>query len=121
MGYTIQAVGIGLTVCSVWLRALRKITTNLTAFWGIVGILLIAAKAASPLSSRIEKPDAMGKQRFCFFGVWALMEGLTASLIFSRLAMKNQELSVQISLLLQEQEERLTRMDKMDEKNSFCN
>lgn len=104
MGYTIQAAGIILILSAVWLRAVRKMTTNLTAFWGIVGILLVTAKAVPSLSGRIEMLDAGGKQILCFFGAAVLIGGVIASLFFSQMAIKKQELSIQRSLQLQENE-----------------
>lgn len=88
----------------VWLRAVRKMTTNLTAFWGIVGILLVTAEAVPSLFDQIEMLDVGRKQILCFFGAVVLIGGVIASLFFSQLAIKNQELSIQLSLLLQEKE-----------------
>lgn len=121
MGYIIQAVGIEIILSAIWLRATQKLTANFTAFWGIFGILLCAAGAASPVSDWMNALNAGEKHVLFFSGAAILVGGFIASLSVSRLTLKNQELAIQLSLSLQENEEILAWLDEVNEKNSFCN
>lgn len=121
MRYIMQAAGLLTILSSVWLRAIRKITVNFAAFWGLTGTLLAAAGFFSPLYGRVEALDAERKRRLCFFGSLLLSAGFSASLIFSRLAVKNQELAVRLSLLRHENEQILAGLDEINEEDSFCN
>ncbi len=117
----LRALGLFTIALSVWLRALRKLTVDFTAFWGLTGTLLAAAGFFPPLYGRAESLDAERKRRLCFFGGLLLSVVFSASLILSRLAVKNQELAVRLSLLGHEKEQMLARLDEINEEDSFCN
>lgn len=117
----VQTIGMLMIISSVWLRAIRRITINLTAFWGIAGMLLITAGTASPLPGWIEKLDAGRKRILYLFGGIILAGGYIASLRLSWLTMKNQEQAIRLSLLAQENEQILAKLEKMNEENSLCN
>ena len=121
MRYVILAAGILLPPAAVWLRARRKLTVNLTAFWGITGIFLIIAGAVSPVFHRIITIFSSGKLLPFIIGIVILAAAFWISLRFSHLSIKNQEMAVQLSLLLQERTQMLAEMDKIDEKNFVCN
>lgn len=115
------AVGALAIIFAVWFRAVRKLTANLTAFWGITGILLVAAGTFAPLPDRAEVPER-DKKGFLYLCVGLLLPVFfLESLLFSGLAIKNQELAVRFSLLRHEEEQRLAVRDERNEKNSFCN
>lgn len=121
MRYIMQAAGLLTILNSVWLRAIKKITVNFAAFWGLTGTLLAAAGFFSPLYGRAEALDEEQRQRLCFFGGLLLSAGFSASLIFSKLAVKNQERAVRLSLLRHENEQILAGLDEINEEDSFCN
>ncbi|MCI8592045.1 MAG: DUF2304 domain-containing protein [Lachnospiraceae bacterium] len=121
MRYIVQAVGMLLILSVIWLRAVRRMTINHTTFWGIAGILLVAAGAIPPLSSWMETLDAGRRMVFYIFGAFALAGGVMASLDLSRLSVNEQELAISSSLSLHEESEILTGLDNMNEENSLCN
>lgn len=121
MRYVILATGVLLPPVAVWLRAIKKITVNFAAFWGLTGILLAVVGIFSPLSGRIEALDAGRKRYLCLFGGFLLSGGLFVSHIFSRLTVKNQELAIRLSLLRHEKEQILAGLDERNEEDSFCN
>ena len=118
MRYIVQAVGMLLILSVIWLRAVRRMTINHTTFWGIAGILLVAAGAIPPLSSWMETLDAGRRMVFYIFGAFALAGGVMASL---DLSVNEQELAISSSLSLHEESEILTGLDNMNEENSLCN
>lgn len=108
MKYMLQAVGILIVFSSVWLRAVRKLTINFAAFWGMTGILLAVVGIVSPLYGWIASLDAGRKQLLYFLGAIILTGGYTVSLRFSYLTMKNQEQAIRLSLLSQEKDEKIS-------------
>lgn len=121
MRYVILATGILLPPTAVWFRAIRKLTVDFAAFWGMAGILLAVVGIFSPLFDRIEALDAERKRQLCLFGGLLLSGGFFASLIFSRRAVQKQELAVRLSLLRHEKEQILAGLDGINEEDSFCN
>lgn len=105
MKHTSQAAGIVTILLAVWLRAERQMTANFTAFWGIAGMLLAAAGMHSLPAGRLSASDSGERRMFRALGAAILALGVAFSVVFSRLAMKNQELAVQCSLLLRENEQ----------------
>lgn len=121
MRYTVQAAGLLLVLSAIWFRAVRRMTINHTAFWGIAGILLVVAGGIPPLTGWMEALDAGKKMLFYIFGTFVLIGGMIGSLDLSRLSVKEQELAIRFSLSLHECSQILTRLDEMNEKNSLCN
>lgn len=121
MEYAMQAAGIIILLSAIWLRAVRKMTTDLTAFWGIVGIVLAALSTVISRFGRIAALEAGQKRGLLLLGIMILTGGVVASLYFSCRIMKNQELAIQRSLSLQENEQISGRLDEMNEKDSLCN
>lgn len=96
-------------------------TTDLTAFWGIVGIVLAALSTVISRFGPIAALEAGHKRFLILLGIMILTGGVIASLYFSCRIMKNQELAIRRSLSLQEKEQISGRLDEMNEKNSLCN
>lgn len=121
MEYAMQAAGIIILLSVIWLRAVRKMTTDLTAFWGILGIVLAALSTVISRFGRIAALEAGHKRVLILLGIMILTGGFIASLYFSSKIMKDQELAIRRSLSLQEKEQISGRLDEMNEKNSLCN
>lgn len=120
MKYFMWAAGLLTAWLAVWFRAARKLTVNLTAFWGMTGVLMCAAGIFCPMPGRGEAVDAEQKRFFCILGTLLLSGGFFASILVSRLAVNKQERAVRLSLLGHDNEQRQVRLDERDEKDSFC-
>lgn len=112
--------GIVVILAALWFGAEKKLTVDLVAVWGIFGIILISAGAVSPfgewIRNMIWRPET-GRFIFC---IVLLIAGFFASVRFSELKMKNQELAIRVSLLLQENERILSETNERAQKDSVC-
>ncbi len=121
----IIAVGIFVMLSSFWYHSVRRLTVNLAVVWEILGALLIAI-GIFPVFSSWTHHISQGTGLVLFFvGGICLWGSFQFSLLLSRLTMKNQELAMQVSLLIRENEEimrqleeQTDRMEKYEEKAS---
>ncbi len=123
--YGMIAAGIFIMVSSFWFHSVRKLTINLAVVWEILGVMLIVAGIFPILSSWTYHISTGTGMVLFFMGAICLWGGFQFSLLVSRLAMKNQELAMQVSLLIQENEkiirqleEQADRMREFEEKDS---
>lgn len=91
----IIAAGAAAALASLWLRARRKLTVNVAATWGILGILLIFAGIFSCI--------AAGRTAIVFLFVLC---GLGFSVFFSERSMRSRERAMELSLLLKENDKK---------------
>lgn len=102
VGIAMIAVGIAVMLCSFWFLSLKKMTADFAVVWEIIGVVLIIVGTVSRLSEwqlefqGIAEPIAIG------IGLAGLFVGYQFSLLISRLMMRNQELAIDLSMLLQE-------------------
>lgn len=125
--YGIVTVGIWVMFSSFWYHSVKKMTVNLAVVWEILGAILIAIGSVPVLSSWTHLISIGTGLGLFIVGAVCLWGGFQFSLLVSRLAMKNQELAIQVSLLIQENEkliqqfEELTdRIEKYEEKAAIC-
>lgn len=99
MEHTLQAAGAVTVALSVWLRAVRKMTVNFTAFWGIAGVLAAAA-GTIPLTAGWLSARDTGRGRFMReYGTAVLAGGFAFSILLSRMKAENQERAIRRSLM----------------------
>ncbi len=106
---------------------MRKLTVNLAVVWEILSVILIAIGIFPKLSSWAYHLSSGTGMVLFFIGAVCLWGGFQFSLLVSHLAMKNRELAMQVSLLIQENEkleeqfeELEDRMKEYEEKASVC-
>lgn len=124
MRLVLAIVGVLVILAVIWLRAVRKLTVDLTAMWGLLGVFLVLAGMITPLSDWIRECIAGTGQAAAVFGTVCILAGFQFSLVLSRLVMKNQDLAIEVSLLKQENEkilaefkENIRNREKQDEED----
>lgn len=101
---------------SFWYHSVRKMTVNLAVVWEILGVILIVIGSVPVLSSWTHL-ISMGTGLGLFIvGAVCLWGGFQFSLLVSRLAMKNQELAIQVSLLIQENEKLIQQFEVLTDR-----
>lgn len=114
--YGIIAVGAFVMFSSFWYHSVRKLTVNLAVVWEILGVILIAIGSIPILSSwthLISLGTGVGLFTVGAVCVWG---GFQFSLLVSRLAMKNQELAIQVSLLNQENKKLIQQLEELTDR-----
>ncbi len=105
-------IGFGAVLASVWLRAGRRLTVNLTAVWGILGMLFMLAGIFPGMECRLAayRTDSAGiaGTGVIFLGGAALffLCGFWFSVFFSKRAVKSRERAMELSLVMQESEKK---------------
>lgn len=123
--YGMFAAGVFIMISSFLYHSYRKLTVNLAVVWEIIGVILIVAGVFPVLSSWTRLiSKGIGLALF-FLGAVCLWGGFQLSILLSCLMMKNHELAMQVSILLQENEsimqqlkEQADRMREYEEKTS---
>ncbi len=110
------AAGIFIMISSFWFHSVRKLTVNLAVVWEILGVILLATGIFPVFSSWTYHISTGTGLALFFVGVACLWGGFQFSLLVSRLAMKNQELAMQISLLIQENEKMMWQLDELEDR-----
>ena len=114
--YGIITVGILVMFSSFWYHSVKKMTVKLAVVWEILGAILIAIGSVPVLSSWTHL-ISMGTGLGLFIvGAVCLWGGFQFSLLVSRLAMKNQELAIQVSLLIQENEKLIQQFEELTDR-----
>lgn len=107
--------GIFIMFSSFWYHSVRKLTVNLAVVWEILSVILIVTGALPVLSSwTYHLSTGTGVVMF-FLGAVCLWGGFQFSILVSHLAMKNRELAMQVSLLMQEDAEMTKRLEALEE------
>lgn len=125
--YGMIAAGVFIMISSFLYHSYRKLTVNLAVVWEIFGVILIAAGGFPVLSSWVHRISKGTGLALFFIGGLCLWGGFQISVLLSGLMMKNHELAMQVSILLQENEsimqqlnEQADRMREYEEKASVC-
>lgn len=112
MRLALAFVGILVILLAIWLRAVKKLTVDFTAMWGLLGVFLVLTGMIAPLSEGIKECFAGAGQAVAVLGAVCILAGFQFSLVLSRLTMKNQDLAIEVSLLKQENERILTELEQ---------
>ncbi len=109
----IIVAGVLLMSVSFWTYSYKRIAVNFAVIWEILGLALILTGAVPVLSGWIHM-IAPGT-RFVFFAiaVLVLFLGFQSTIMISQLAMKVRELTMQVSLLNQENEHIMAELDEV--------
>ena len=110
--YGMIAAGVFVMVSSFWHHSCRKLTVNLAVVWEIFGAILIATGVFPVLSTWAHHISRGTGMALFIVGAVCLWGGFQFSLLLSRLAMKNHELAMQVSLLLQENERIMRQLEE---------
>lgn len=110
--YGMIAAGVFVMVSSFWNHSLRKLTVNLAVVWEIFGAILIVTGVFPVLSTWAHHISRGTGMALFIVGAVCLWGGFQFSLLLSRLAMKNHELAMQVSLLLRENEEIMRQLEE---------
>ncbi len=98
-------VGLLVIMASFWLHAVRKMTSDLSVVWCLLGLVVAVVGAVPVFSAWLRRISGWtGLALFCV-GAVCLWCGFRLTLLISQLMMQTQELTMQVSLLLQENEE----------------
>lgn len=100
---TMITVGISVMLYSFWLLAVKKMTADLAVVWEIAGVILTVTGSVY----RMAGWEIQEKQEIpvLCIGTVSLFFCYQFSLLVSRLMMRNQELAIEVSLLLQEKDD----------------
>lgn len=115
------AAGVIALLSGFWFRSRKKLTADFAAVWGILGLLFVSAGTAAPYLIVFGKRFEKSGKAVC--GLFLLGVVFWVSLELSKLKMQNQELAVRISLLLQENERMLSKLDEWERRektDSVC-
>ena len=110
--YGMIAAGVFVMVSSFWHHSCRKLTVNLAVVWEIFGAILIATGVFPVLSTWAHHISRGTGMALFIVGAVCLWGGFQFSLLLSGLAMKNHELAMQVSLLLQENERIMRQLEE---------
>lgn len=111
--YGITAAGIFVMGASFWYHSVRKMTINLAVIWEILGVILVVIGSVPVFSSWTHLISIGTGLGLFIVGAVCLWGGFQFSLLASRLAMKNQELAIQVSLLIQENEKLMQQLEEL--------
>ncbi len=114
--YGIIAAGVFIMISSFWYHSYRKLTVNLAVVWEIFGAILIVTGIFPVLSSWAHHISRGTGLALFFMGAVCLWGGFQFNLLLSRLAMKNQELAIQVSLLIQENERIMRQIEEQTDR-----
>ena len=107
-----MTAGILIMLSALWFLAGKRLTADLAAVWEIAGVMLILIGMVSRLSGWTA--DLSRRQEL--FAGCAGAAGILAccrfSLLVSRFMMKNHELAIEVSMLLEENKETGRKADK---------
>lgn len=109
-------VGSLVILAALWFRAVRKMTVDFTAMWGIFGILLTLAGAIAPLSDWISQCFSGMGPAMAVLGFVCLLTGFQFSLVLSHMMAKTQDLAIEVSLLKKENERILEELKMLTNK-----
>lgn len=96
------AAGIAVMLCSFWFLSVKKMTADFAVIWQIIGLALIITAISFRLSGWNREFLESGEMVLLGIGAAGLFVGYQFSLLISRLMMRNQELAINLSMLLQE-------------------
>lgn len=114
--YVMVAAGVFIMVFSFWYHSVRKLTVNLAVIWEIFSVILIVTGVIPVLSSWIYHISTGTGLVLLFVGIVCIWGGFQFSLLVSRLAMKNQELAMQVSLLIKENEKIAEQLKDLEDR-----
>lgn len=89
-------------ICSFWLLSVKRMTADFAVIWEILGALLIVIGTVPGLSGWTQNLFEKGEQLVICIGTAGLFFCYLFSLLVSRLSMKNHELAIEVSMLLQD-------------------
>ena len=104
-----MAAGIAVMLVSFWFLAAKKMTADFAVMWEIIGAILLITGAVPGLSIWAAYLDNREEMLTVCMGIAGLFFCYLFSLIISRIMMKNHELAIEVSMLLQEKAEGLCR------------
>lgn len=113
-------VGATIELAVLWFRSRKKLTVDFAGLWGILGALLILTGVVSSFSGWVRKVPKKPGAGMLSVGVPFLAASFFVSLQLSELKIKNQELAVHVSLLLQENERIISESDEKAQKDFIC-
>lgn len=100
---TMVAVGVVIMAASFWFLAVKKMTAGFAVVWEIIGVMLVAAGMFLFHSVWTEVLYNSGELIAVGIGAIGLLLCYLFSIVVSRLTMRNYELAIEVSMLLQEQ------------------
>lgn len=116
--FCVILVGIGIMAITFVLHAEKKLTVNLAVTWELLGIAAILSGAVpkfSGWSSRLSFGSLVVLLITAFLVLWGVYQ---MTIQISSLIMKNQELAIQVSLLNQENERILQKLENLTGKST---
>ena len=108
-------VGLALAVCSFGSHAAKKMNSDLAVAWCILGVSLVIMGAVPALSAWLELVSFWTAVALFGVGTAGLGGAFELSVLISRALTQNKELAMQISLLLQENQQ---LRDKINQRES---
>ena len=109
--------GLTIVILTFLLHSAKKLTVNLAVIWEMIGIGLILVGAIPGLSGWCSYLSYGTMIAMLFVGALTVWGGYELSALISSLAMKNQELAMQVSLLNQENERILSELSELTGKS----
>lgn len=110
-------VGILLLLMAFYAYAMKKMTELIGILWGVIGIVMILLGSIPAWSAWTQEIKKLHAFPLLCFGILLLFFVFGMSVHISLLIHKNQELAMQVSLLNQENEQILHKIEeKNDEK-----
>lgn len=113
--YGMVIMGLIVVLASFWFHSIKKMTPDLAVAWCLLGVVMITVGLVPALSAWIDRIS--GWTGLALFGVGAvcLWGGFQICLLISKLLTQNQELAMQISLLMEENQRILRDLQEQRE------
>ena len=108
--------GVIVMVLTFLLHSAKKLTVNLAVAWEAIGIGLILVGTVPFFSSGCYLLARGTMIAMFLVGGLTIWGGFELSILISSLAMKNQELAMQISLLNQDSERMLKKLEELEKR-----
>ena len=101
-----MTAGIAILLVSFWLLSVKKMTANLAVVWESIGVILTVTGVFPILSAWTADINDREEIPAVCIGAAVIISFYVLSVLLSRFMMRNHELAIEVSMLLQENAER---------------
>lgn len=112
-----MTAGIAIMLVSFLLLAVKKMTANFAVVWEIIGVALIIIGGVQKIFTRTADFHGRDEITAVCIGNVVIFSFYLFSLFISRFMMRNHELAIEVSMLLQEKDVNHTSPEKTEQQN----
>lgn len=108
----IIVLGTVMILAGFWFHSMKKLTVNFAVSWAGLGLLLIVLTAFVPMAVWSRMFSAWQGIPLLCMSLIVFAGGFLFSILISQLTMKNRELAMQVSLLIEEKEQMELKLEE---------